>query len=49
MEIEKYESLTGLPMVAIYAEDGSVTSMPETIWDELQAAKEAQSLQGGIN
>lgn len=35
--IEIYSNLVNDEMVAIYNEDGSVTSMPKAIYDELKA------------
>jgi hypothetical protein len=44
MKIEEYENLNGQTCVLITYEDGSTWSGLKSIWDEQQAAKEAQSL-----
>ena len=42
--VEIIEDYNGVEHAVITNSDGSFTSMPKTIWDELEAAKEAQSL-----
>lgn len=45
IEIIEIESLTGTQIhVIIDRGNGEFTSMPKSVWDELEAAKEAQSL-----
>jgi hypothetical protein len=50
-QIEITDSLTGENVIHVIIDHGNdqFTSMLKSTWDELEAAKEAQSLQGGIN
>jgi hypothetical protein len=49
MENIQIIEVQGEEHVIIDRGNGEFTSMPKAVWDEQQAAKEAQSLQGGIN
>jgi acyl-CoA thioesterase FadM len=50
IEIVEIEGFSGTEThVIIDRGNGEFTSMPKSVWDELEAAKEAQSSEGGLD